>query len=354
MKNSKLIRLTLTALVSALSFGMLSAQNRGWVAVTDFIPESETVDVADAIQKVIDEHPNRTIYFPDRTYLISKPICTPADPHKSVALEMSNFAIIKAAEGWNNEEAMIRLGGKDPYNTVRIPGSNYYLAGGIIDGSGVAKGVSIDSGRETAIRNTSIKNVCLGLHIKHGANSGSSDADITGINITGNNTESSVGVLVEGYDNTFTNIRIGGIHVGFIIRTGANSLTNIHPLFYNDKETYETSCGFIDEGENNWYNFCYSDQFCVGFKMKGGKRSIYQNCFAYWYNNNGKKHVFFESEGQFNSLVINPTFGLGKHNAAPVNSMLEVSEPGGKGIIENPVIWKTELLTDDAYQQYVK
>mgnify|MGYP003538714562 FL=1 len=37
-------------------------------------------DVSDDIQKIIDSNPNRTLFFPDSVYLISKPICTPADP----------------------------------------------------------------------------------------------------------------------------------------------------------------------------------------------------------------------------------------------------------------------------------
>ena len=132
-------------------------------------------DVSDALQKIIDTNPNRTIYFPDGIYLISKPILTPASPSKSVALELSNYAIIKAADNWSSSEAMIRLGGKDPANDIKTPGSNYYLDGGVIDGSGIAKGISIDNGRETVVRNTAIKNVALGIHIKPGTNNGSSD-----------------------------------------------------------------------------------------------------------------------------------------------------------------------------------
>lgn len=58
----------------------------GVVSVADFMPTDGKADVADKIQRVIDEHPNRTIWFPDGTYLISKPICTPADPKRSVDL----------------------------------------------------------------------------------------------------------------------------------------------------------------------------------------------------------------------------------------------------------------------------
>ena len=310
-------------------------------------------DVSDQIQEIIDKNPNRTLFFPDGTYLISKPICTPADPKKSVALELSNYAIIKAAEDWAHDEAMVRLGGKDPFNNITTPGANYYLEGGVIDGSGVAKGVSIDSGRETSIRNTSIKNVVLGIHVKHGANSGSSDADIHSVNITGNATPEAVGVLVEGYDNTFTNMRIGGVHVGFVLRSEANSLRNIHPLYYGNREFYDSSCGFIDERQNNWYDFCYSDEFAVGFKIKGG-RSLYSNCFVFWYSNKAEKHVAFKSEGQFNSDVMNLNVGFGRHNAVRENKILEATENGGTGMFFNLHTGDPSLITDQSHQKYMR
>ncbi|MBQ2374218.1 MAG: hypothetical protein II299_03815, partial [Alistipes sp.] len=93
-----------------------SAKQKGYVVVTDYVKANGKKDVSDAIQQIIDSNPNRTIYFPDGVYLISKPICTPADPRKSVSLELSNYATIKAMEGWAHDEAMVRLGGKDPYN----------------------------------------------------------------------------------------------------------------------------------------------------------------------------------------------------------------------------------------------
>lgn len=310
-------------------------------------------DVSDAIQKIIDENPNRTIYFPDGVYLISKPILTPAEPTKSVALELSNYAIIKAAEGWSHDEAMIRLGGKDAANNIRTPGSNYYLEGGIIDGSGVAKGISIDSGRETVIRNTSIKSVVVGIHVKHGANSGSSDSDIFGVNIVGNNTPESIGVLVEGYDNTFTNMRIGGVHFGFKIRSQANMLRNIHPLYYGSNNSYETSCGFLDEAGCNWYDFCYSDEFATAFRITKSA-SHYNNCFAYWYSKRGTKHTIFKSDREFNSAVMNMHAGHRQHNATTENKILEVGKDGGKGHFAYLHIDDESVVTDRTHEKYMK
>ena len=240
----------------------------GYVIVTDYVEASSGEDVSEALQQIIDANPNRTIYFPDGEYVISKPLRTPAEPTLSVALQLSNYAIIRAADDWSSDEAMICLGGKDAANNIAVAGSNYYLDGGVIDGSGVAKGISIDSGRETVIRNTSIKGVVLGIHVKHGANNGSSDCDITGVNIVGINTSESVGVLVEGFDNTFTNMRIAAVHTGFVLRSQANMLRNIHPLYYGGSDSVDQdSCGFLDEAGCNWYDFCYSDEFSTAFRI---------------------------------------------------------------------------------------
>ena len=351
----RVINLFLT-IVCLFSLTNLSAANpktteEGYVIVK--VKADGKRDVSDAIQKIIDENPNRTIYFPDGVYLISKPILTPAEPTKSVALELSNYAIIKATEGWSHDEAMIRLGGKDAANNIRTPGSNYYLEGGIIDGSGVAKGISIDSGRETVIRNTSIKSVVVGIHVKHGANSGSSDSDIFGVNIVGNNTPESVGVLVEGYDNTFTNMRIGGVHFGFRIRSQANMLRNIHPLYYGSNNSYETSCGFLDEAGCNWYDFCYSDEFATAFRITKSA-SHYNNCFAYWYSKRGTKHTIFKSDEEFNSAVMNMHAGHRQHNATSENKILEVGKDGGKGHFAYLHIDDESVVTDRTHEKYMK
>jgi hypothetical protein len=248
---------------------------------------------------------------------------------------------------------MIRLGGKDAANNIRTPGSNYYLEGGIIDGSGVAKGISIDSGRETVIRNTSIKSVVVGIHVKHGANSGSSDSDIFGVNIVGNNAPESVGVLVEGYDNTFTNMRIGGVHFGFKIRSQANMLRNIHPLYYGSNNSYETSCGFLDEAGCNWYDFCYSDEFATAFRITKSA-SHYNNCFAYWYSKRGTKHTIFKSDGEFNSAVMNMHAGHRQHNATTENKILEVGKDGGKGHFAYLHIDDESVVTDRTHEKYMK
>ena len=348
----------LCMVVSAVSFSLTgcSSTDKGYVVVTDYLKPDGKKDVSDAIQRIIDANPNRTIFFPDGIYVISKPINTPADPAKSVSLLLSGFAVIRASEGWSHEEAMIRLGGKDPFNTIYIPGSNYFLDGGIIDGNGVATGISIDSGRETVIRNTSVKNALVGIRINRGANNGSSDCDIHDVNITGNMADGSIGVLVIGYDNTFSNMRIANVHIGVKLCSGGNSLRNIHPLYtgngYESGE-YANSCGFLDEGGNNFYSFCYSDQFATGFQTGGG-HVVYSDCFCWWYSKKGGRHTAFKSTGKFNAVVSNMTAGFHKDAAAEENVLLDAAEEGGSGVLTNLHVQDLSVLTDHSHKKYMR
>ena len=59
------------------------------INAADYLASDGSVCVADALQRLIDENPNRTIYFPDGTYLLSHPVMTPAEPKLSVSLSLS-------------------------------------------------------------------------------------------------------------------------------------------------------------------------------------------------------------------------------------------------------------------------
>ena len=326
-----------------------------YLSVSSVLPADGSVDAAPLIQQLIDENPNRTIFFPDGIYKISEPICTPADPRRAVSLLLSDFAVIQAAEDWDSGEAMIRLGGKHAYNSITINGSNYSLTGGIVDGAGRAKAVSIDSGRETAVRNVSIKHAKVGIHIKHGANSGSSDADISGVNIVGTGGTDSVGVLVEGFDNTFTNMRVANVYVGFDLRSAGNSLRNLHPLYTSDNTDYADSCGFRDYCGNNWYSFCYSDQFANGFRLADNVRDILTDCFAFWYSDRGGPQTLIRCDGRFNSMVTNIKVGF--KNRDNINTILAVAEPGGHGVMRNLCLNHGDeswFDGDTTYRDYLK
>ena len=82
----------------------------GYVVITDYVEANTGKDVSDAIQKVINENPMKTIYFPDGTYEISDTIVIPADTTKSVSFRLSNYATIKAANWSDKTKPMIRIG----------------------------------------------------------------------------------------------------------------------------------------------------------------------------------------------------------------------------------------------------
>lgn len=307
-------------------------------------------DDADAIQRVIEAHPNETLYFPDGTYLVSHPIATPAHPKKSVDLQLANFAILKAAPGWTNTEAIVRLGGIHPANDIRTPGSYYSLTGGVIDGSGVAKGVSIDSGRETRVEKVSIKNVSLGLHIKRGANSGSSDSDILNVHIVGNGARDSIGVWVEGHDNHLTAMRIANVYTGVKLTGGGNLLRNVHPLFTGAWDWFEDSIGFLDRSGNNHYTTCYSDQFSVAYDFDDQVR-VLDGCIAWWYAKDpGRQHLAIRCTGRYNALATNMLIGFRGGEAR--NTVLKIGKDGGKGYLRD--LRMNENLVNETEKAYLK
>ena len=335
-----------------------NANALGYVVVTDYLEANTGKDVSDAIQSVIDSNPMKTIYFPDGEYILAKPICTSGKPETAVSLKLSNFATLKAAEGWDHKEAMVRLGAAEPYNTIYRNGSNYYFEGGIVDGNMVANGIAIESGRETSVRNVSIKHTFLGLHIARGANNGSSDADIETVNIVGNNMPDSIGVLIEGHDNTLTNMRIAAVQTGVMLKSGGNFLRNIHPLFIfgyeygeGDFIDYSKSVAFHDYNSTNWYDYCYSDQMATAFRLSKGSKAVFLNCFAMWYSKRDNKEVGFECDGDFNGSILNAKI----HFRGDVQNTAFLTQPegcGGEGIIENPIT-NDDLIADKTYKKYV-
>ncbi len=332
----------------------MDIRNSGCVVVTDYVKANSCCDVAAELQKLINENPNKTLYFPDGEYLISQPLKTSANPVRSVHLELANYAVIKACDDWQSDDAMIMFGAAEPFNDIDTNGSNYGINGGIVDGNGKASGISIDSGRETRISNVSLKHVKVGIRIKYGANNCSSDADVRDVNIVGTGKKDSVGVIVEGADNTFTNMRIASVYVGVEVHFGGNFFRCIHPLYIFTPELegkYDDSVGFWDHASGNWYDTCYSDQFATGFRMEAKTVSNYINCYCFWYNNDVRLHRGFHAVDKFNSLMSGCKVEF--CSSKPENSYITVANKGGAGIISHPIM-KDKYATDKTYEDYLE
>ncbi len=326
--------------------------NFGYTIVPDSIPRDGKTDVTESLQKFIDENANKTLFFPDGTYLISDGLKTSSSPERTVSFAMSKYAVIKAdGSKWKTGEAMLRLGAVGEHANGEAPTSHTSVTGGVLDGDGVADGISIDSGIQNAVSEMLLTNVRLGIHIQNGANNGSADADITGVNIYGNGKADSVGILIDAHDNTLTNIRIGKMHTGVILNRGANSLRNVHPLLYGT-DGIADSAGFEDNYGTNWYDFCYSDQFVTAFRLGGGVRSFFKNCYVFWYDDFGDGHTVFDTDGTFDSVA--DTLKVCFRNKTD-NVLLREGISGGTGTLSGLYIDNSDRLSPlDAYKKYLK
>ena len=272
-----------------------------YVVVTDYVVPNTGEDLSVFLQEIIDNNIGRTIYFPDGEYVIARPLRTPAKGRNSVSIQLSDGATIKAAEGskWKEEDALIRLGGDGGTNDIQSIGSYYTLIGGTLDGNGVTNGVSIDSGRETVVRNICIKNAKVGISIKEGINNLSSDCDFEDITIIGQGKVGSIGVEVIGFDNTFSNIRIYNMNTGISVSSAGNLFKSIY--VFNDAGMFSgntTTTGVRCSSDAiNWYSQSHFVNCTVGFDFRKG--GIVWDCSAKWTTNSITKQYMFNYSGNY-------------------------------------------------------
>lgn len=331
----------------------LDFSSSGYVIVTDYVKPDTGEDVSDAIQKLIDENPNMTLYFPDGDYIINKPITTSADPAKAVSLKLSNYAHFIAGENWEGE-AMLRLGATDMAEGITNNQNNFSVEGGIFDGQDRANAISVENAGTVVLRYISIKNAIVGIHVKADADGIGPVADIHTVNIVGSGTPDSIGAKIDSDGNTLTNMRIASNLIAIYLTGKDNFLRNLHPLYIYDEglsESYEDSCAFFDVGERNFYDNCYNDQFAVGFYMGKDTASVYDACFNYWYSDRGGIHIAFKCEGKFNSSIRSTTFATNHYRTA-LCEFLIVGESGGAGVIES-VFFNPNQVKDKSFEDYL-
>lgn len=343
----------------------------GIINVADYCDSKGRRDCADDIQYLIDHNPNSTLWFGDGTYLLSHPIKTYSEPTKSVDLRLSNFAVLKAMNGYkvhrditedwmDSNNYMVQLG-VDRKNQQDKVGNNYSFTGGVIDGSGFAPAIEISGGRETVIQNCNIKNAQIGIRVAKGVNGGgSADADIRNLSITCNNDADSIGLQVDAYDNTCTNIRIGHCNKGLKVNTTGNTFINFHMLCNQSVEKYaETSVG-VETKHGNWYSNIYTDNFRTAYKLNG--RCTFTDCIAWWFSDEPSSHPFNTTAidcttAKFESYFLNFTCGFKPVSSGEKNILLnleqETTPEESAGRIQNTYIWgKDTLDPNDLYMNY--
>ena len=331
----------------------LNFATSGYVIITDYLKPNSGEDVSDAIQSLVDENPQKTLYFPDGQYIINKPIKTSADPAKAVSFKLSNYAHFIAGENWEGE-AMFRLGANDMAEGIVNENNNYSLEGGILDGSDRANTISVENAGTVNLRYISIKNAIVGIHVKADENGKGPAVDVHTVNIVGSGTPDSIGVQLDSNGNTLTNMRIASNLIAIKLTGSDNFLRNLHPLYIYEgglNNSYAQSCAFYDVGTRNFYDNCYNDQFAVGFYMGKDTASIYDCCFNFWYSDRGAIHIGFKAEGKFNSNIRSTAFDT-NHNATALCEFLVVGESGGAGVIES-VFFNPNHVKDQSFRDYI-
>ena len=336
----------------------LNFADAGYVLVSDYLKPDPKNDASDAIQKLIDENPNRTLYFPDGIYMLSKPIETSADPDKKVSFKLSNYAQFKPMDNWTYGEPLFKIGSKGEASDEPDAENGVVFEGGILDGTNVADGIWVVGGGNVSIRYSAIKYAVVGIHVKADGNGNGPTVDVVTTNIVGSGTLDSVGVILETDNNTLTNMRIAANQICIKLLGNGNFLRNLHPLYVfrsglNAEENYADSIAFYDGGTRNFYDNCYNDQFSTGFYLVEGNRSIFDCCFNYWYTEGFGDHNAFVCEGKFDAMIRMADAEFGINREGIECNFLLVGEEGGSGTIDGAVYKADRVSERDVAKDYL-
>ena len=300
----------------------IETSSNSFVNVTDYFPANSDVDVSDFIQQIIDKNPQRTIYFPDGEYLISKPIRTQSDPEKTSSIYLSEGAVIKAIKDkWKSMvveseitcTALVCMGGRGDFANARkqdsnkVNGSYFFVMGGTLDGNGVADGLAMEQCREALVRNVCIKNFKhIGLNVPRPTNSFSAEITVEDVVIVGNGSVGTIGLSLgpyegksDAYDNTVTNLRVYDCETGMLVNSGGNLIKDIR-VYYTDGEhlaqtlapKYDSLIGINDICGGNFYANCYVENYATGMSIVAGS-TIMDMCSVKWTINAGDIQTAF-------------------------------------------------------------
>jgi hypothetical protein len=315
-----------------------------YIDVSQFVEPNSGIDVHAALQEIIDNNKHKTLYFPDGEYIISKPLKTSAAAASSTAFYLSDNAIIKASDNWNDSDgALIELGGAEVANDITTPGSNYHFIGGILDGNSKARGISLASGRESLVSKVKIINTTVGIYVPEGVNNKSSDMDIEDIDIIGCGGNSK-GIVSVGLDNNFTDIRISNVKVG-VENSGGSFFRGISVRLdaENLKTTaYEGSVAFETTGMS-WYYSCSSENMQTGFSVTGNP--VIKDFSIKWTEARGAQTAFY-AKNYFSATCSNGIIDF--FDDTTENSIFKTQ--GSKGGSFLDVIADTDLCDESDYK----
>ena len=221
--------------------------------------------------------------------------------------------------------------------------------GGIIDGQGKAKGISVDGGRDILISNVSFKDVTCAITLNAGS-TGTTNTDIDNVNIVGAGNTSATGIVVKSAGNTMTNVRVRDVKTGVELTGSGNVLRNVH-VVYTGSNTNTDACGYADTSEGNSYDMCFSQNFPVGYRMGTNTVSSYSGCLAFWDEATAQQWAF-KADGQFKSVIRNCRVDFDYNNCN--GAYLKVTSGGGAGQVLWPIINGNSYIKIADHSSYLK
>ena len=268
-----------------------------YVNVTEYVMPNTGDNLAYFLQEIIDNNPNRCIYFPAGEYIIAEPLKTSSNPKESVSILLDDGAIIKAADNWkgSGDNALICFGGTEMVNDIKSVGSYYTLIGGIFDANGKANGIAMSAGRESLVRNVCILNAKIGISIPRATNNTSSDLDFEDITIIGNGKSGTIGIDNHAQDNTYTNIRIYDMEIGASNLGG--EVKNIYVVNTEKSAAIANKNIGIKGGGGGRVTSCYVENCAIAYDVNAAANSsILNDCIAVWTSATWKKQTVFAKQ----------------------------------------------------------
>ncbi len=325
-----------------------------FVVVTDYIQPNTGRDLHTNLQGLINKNPGRTLYFPDGEYIISSSLVTKSAGPQSTTFFFSDNAVLKASDSWpteNGRQPLITIGQKqgdgEHLNDNTSIGSYFGVFGGILDGNGKADGIDIVSSRESVIYGTCIKNTIVGIEIKEGANGGSSDSDIENVEIIGNGATGSRGIVITGYDNTVSNVKIYNMEVGIYSNSGGNACRSVSVYFSEDYKGYNGTVGILHNSGANFLYDCYVENACKAYIFKDSTAPTIDGIAARW-TYEAQRQIAFDFPSVFNCHITQARVDFCGKGA--FNTFITAKE--GTGKLESPIL-DTTLESGGQYKKFV-
>lgn len=310
-----------------------------YVVVSDCIENANSRDITADLQALIDAYPNRTIYFNDGIYTISSTIYLPTDKDKAVSFRLSNYAVIKAADTWSADTAMIAVGARAEETSTSDVATNAIM-GGIIDGSGVAAlGLSIENSKNIIVTNVTLKSIKNSIWIKNTADTVNIDA----VTVNGSGSADSIAIINDSSRGVFSTINIANVNTALKNSGNENNFRNISAKC---NKPSADSIGFNELGDNSIFELCTAEDFTSGYVIKDGARSVFEACNAYWTTAEVTTQNAFVAEGTFNSVI---TASVARFfDASSENAFIKLTTVGS-GVVKVPM-FEDELCDDESYK----